>query len=45
MNFIDHSEGMALSMMAERKTGRERLRLLQLAAKKFEQALMAGGSQ
>ena len=41
MNFIDHSEGVYLSMLADIKTGRERMRLLRLAAKKLEAALMA----
>ena len=41
MNFIDHSEGVYLSMLADGKAGRERMRLLRLAAKKLEAALMA----
>ena len=41
MNFIDHSEGVYISMLADSKSGRERLSLLRLASKKLEAALMA----
>lgn len=39
MDIIDSSEALALEKMAHRKTGREKLRLLELAGRRFEAAL------
>lgn len=39
MDIIDSSEALALEKMANRKTGREKLRLLELAGRRFEAAL------
>ncbi|EFA80095.1 leucine-rich repeat-containing protein [Heterostelium album PN500] len=39
MNIVDYAEGMALSMAAQNKKGRERLRLLKMATSKFQSSL------
>ncbi|EGG24812.1 leucine-rich repeat-containing protein [Cavenderia fasciculata] len=39
MNIVDYAEGMALSMAAKSKSGREQLRLLKMATSKFQSSL------